>query len=104
MIKEIPNSGIYCIKNLTNNKVYVGKTLRLNRRYSEHRGNLNNNRNDPNKHLQNSWNKYGERNFKFELLEYVNNLNVLGDKENWWIKELKANDRRFGYNKRKDKI
>lgn len=64
------NSGIYKIINLQNNKYYVGSTKDFSRRKQTHFSKLKNN-NHPNKHLQSSYNKYGFDNFKFEIIEYV---------------------------------
>ena len=60
--------GIYRIVNKSNGKFYVGSSVDVMKRWREHRRLLNNN-----KHhsalLQHSWNKYGENNFEFILVE-----------------------------------
>lgn len=61
--------GIYCIKNKTNNKLYVGSSRNLDRRKNDHFSALRNNRHY-NKYLQRAWNKHGEENFEFQILEY----------------------------------
>ena len=82
------NIGIYKIVNLINNKVYVGQTKEsFRRRFWLHRWELKNNKH-PNKHLQNSWNKYGEDNFIYEVLEICAPDN-LDEKEKYWIKEYR---------------
>jgi group I intron endonuclease len=67
--EELKQSGIYIIKNLINNKIYVGSTCVtfLNRIYN-HTLDLNRNKHC-NKYLQRAWNKYGNDNFVFEILE-----------------------------------
>ena len=83
--------GIYKIENLINKKLYVGSSNDINRRWNEHTKSLNSN-SHPNEHLQFSWNKYGQNNFTFSILEeceenkllereqfYIDNLNVLND-------------------------
>ena len=61
---------IYQITNLINGKFYIGSTQKKDsyRRKSEHftklRANYHNN-----KHLQYAWNKYGEENFEFSIIE-----------------------------------
>lgn len=61
--------GIYCIKNKVNNKVYIGKTMtKFQKRWFHHRSLLRAGTHN-NKYLQKSWNKYGEENFEFIILE-----------------------------------
>ena len=67
--------GIYQIRNKNNGKVYIGQvyaTKGANRRWLEHRAALRKG-NHYNPHLQSAWNKYGEVNFSFEILEVVEN-------------------------------
>ena len=101
MGKEII-SGIYRILNSTNNKVYIGSAKSISKRFWEHKYNLKNN-NHANIHLQLSWNKYGEENFIFEILEKINNnteniKEVLLMREQYWIDITNCTNRNFGYN------
>lgn len=98
------NSGIYKIVNLVNNKIYVGSSSDLKRRKYDHFYDLKNNKHK-NNYLQNSFNKYKEKNFMFIVLEYIDNIEnkeefkqLILDRENYWIKELNACDNNFGYN------
>lgn len=61
------NSGIYCIKNKINNKKYIGRAKNIRERFSKHKRQLKN-KNHVNKYLQDSWNKYGEENFEFNVI------------------------------------
>lgn len=83
--KEYKKSiGIYRIRNLITNKVYVGQTTEnFQRRYWLHRWQLRKNKHD-NNHLQRAWNKYGEENFIFEVIEVVNKEEI-DEKERYWI-------------------
>lgn len=69
MVKYTPQSGIYIILNTKNGKVYIGQTQNFRVRLKHHKRML---RGDyhPNRYLQAAWNKYGEKTFKFQKLEY----------------------------------
>jgi group I intron endonuclease len=60
--------GIYRIKNLKNKKCYYGSSKNIEKRWRTHLNNLKNGKHH-NAHLQRSWDKYGEDNFVFELVE-----------------------------------
>lgn len=60
-------SGIYKITNVFNGKFYIGSAANFNHRWRIHKRQLNENTHHSKK-LQNAWNKYGEENFKFEIL------------------------------------
>lgn len=79
--------GIYKITNKTNGKFYIGSSKNISKRFREHKLDLKKNKHK-NKKLQNAFNKYGEENFIFEILEECNleNLLVL---ENKYYQELK---------------
>lgn len=94
--KIIEKSGIYKIINTINSKVYVGSSTHLKSRISSHYNFLKNNKH-PNRHLQSAWNKYGEEYFDYEILEYVDKINLI-EREQYWIDILKVCDRDTGYN------
>jgi group I intron endonuclease len=60
--------GIYRIKNLKNKKCYYGSSKNIEKRWRTHLNNLKNGKHH-NIHLQRSWDKYGEHNFVFEVVE-----------------------------------
>lgn len=60
-------SGIYTIVNLKNEKKYIGSTSNFESRWYGHIRHLRKG-SHPNFHLQRAWNKYGEENFKFEIV------------------------------------
>jgi group I intron endonuclease len=89
-------SGIYIIENTINNKKYVGSAKNIKKRWYQHKYTLNNNSHD-NLYLQNAWNKYGENNFKFGVLEEVEPEKLI-EKEQHYINLLNACNKIVGYN------
>lgn len=87
--------GIYKITNLINDKCYIGQTNNIKKRHREHFTSLRLN-NHFNIHLQRAWNKYGEENFEFSILEEVSDLSLLNELEIKYIKEYNALS--LGYN------
>ncbi|KKN00203.1 hypothetical protein LCGC14_1140130 [marine sediment metagenome] len=81
---DLDTSGIYAIRNNINGKAYIGSSVNLHRRKNTHFNDLRSNRHY-NCYLQRAWNKYGEENFIFEVLEYVSEENQLIEKEKTWI-------------------
>ncbi len=71
---------IYQIRNILNGKIYVGSTWKpLRKRKSEHLTKLRTNKHSS-PHLQNSFNKYGEDNFMFDLQNnFIKSFNNLID-------------------------
>jgi group I intron endonuclease len=70
---------IYKTTNLVNQKFYVGKDTNNNPNYY-----------GSGKRLKLAIKKYGIVNFKKETLEVCNTLELLNEREKFWIKELKA--------------
>lgn len=85
---------IYKIINIINNKCYIGQTKNWKRRWQEHQRQLKNNKHE-NPYLQYAWNKYGEENFRFEVIEYVENYN---EREIYWIEYYQSTECQYGYN------
>ena len=65
------NCGIYKIENKYDNKIYIGSSVNVDNRKYKHFWMLRKNIHD-NNYLQNSYNKFGEENFTFEVLELCN--------------------------------
>jgi len=90
-------SGIYCIVNIINSKIYVGSAVDLKQRKHDHFKLLRGN-NHFNNYLQRSFNKHGEFNFKFKLLETVNVKSDLITREQHWINKTNCLNKNYGYN------
>lgn len=94
---DINIMGIYKIQNRINDKIYIGSSVDIHKRWLQHRSQLNKNQHHS-KHLQNSWIKYGQNNFKFEIVELVSNKELLTSIEQEWINKTKCYDYNYGYN------
>lgn len=88
--------GIYKITNMVNGKVIIGQSTSIYERWTAYRSALRRNV-EHNSHLQRSWNKYGQINFKFEIILECQE-EKLDDEERRLIKEHNSTDRNFGYN------
>ena len=88
--------GIYCIENTVNHKRYIGQSIDIYRRWQTHRYLLNENKHD-NDYLQKAWNKYGEENFSFYILEMCDECD-LSNSESKYIKLYDTTNREYGYN------
>lgn len=95
-IKNMP--GIYEIYNTVSEKRYIGQSVHVRTRLLRHINLLRKNEH-PNKHLQSSWNSYGEEYFVTSVLEYCN-IENLDQKEDYHIAKYRANDPQFGFNYR----
>jgi group I intron endonuclease len=89
-------SGIYCIENMINHKKYIGQSVDINKRLDHHARCLRNGYEDC-LVLKNAWNKYGEENFKFYILEECS-IELLDEHEIKFIKELHSHVSDWGYN------
>jgi group I intron endonuclease len=83
---------VYKIVNIVNGKKYVGSALRVKQRWRDHTKSLNENKHHS-IHLQRAWNKYGEENFIFSIIEYCDR-DIMLVREQYWIDKLEA----FGKN------
>jgi len=88
--------GVYIIQNKINDKVYIGASRDTYNRLCMHKWRLRVNTHD-NVHLQSAFNKYGEENFIFDVLEECDEK-LIYSQENYWCKMLNAHDRKHGYN------
>ena len=88
--------GVYKILNVMNGKVYVGSAANFKSRWKFHLGQLR----YGNHHsitLQRAYNKYGERNFMFVIIEVIKDKTKLKEREQIWKDFYKSYDPRYGY-------
>lgn len=88
-------SGIYRFLSWVDGKIYVGSAVKIYQRRIDHIKDLRKNRHG-NSYLQNAWNKYGENNFTFEVLELCSKDKLL-EREQFYIDTLNC-VRPNGYN------
>lgn len=83
--------GIYGIQNKINGKIYIGKTgMNFGDRWDSHKSLLRSGKHF-NQHLQRAWNKYGEENFEFIVIEDCA-VEELDDKERYYIELYRKNN------------
>lgn len=96
--------GIYVIYNKTTNKKYVGKSTNIHSRIKQHITQLNTKSKDENRHMIRAWHKYGQNDFEYFVVEYLDLACVekLKERELFWQLHFKVTDRKYGYNFRLD--
>jgi group I intron endonuclease len=87
-------SGIYKFTNRVNGKVYIGQSRNIYLRYKEHRK-------DQNSGMSIAIKKYGIESFNFEVIERVDDLTNLNEREQYWLDYYQAFRRSRGYNRAK---
>lgn len=97
-LDEPRKRGVYCITNLENNKIYIGSTLNsFKERWSSHIQKLRSG-SHTNTHLQSAFLKYGEKAFKFSILEVLTDESSILNREQYYLDLYKSYDRNIGYN------
>lgn len=90
------DSGIYVITNEITKKFYIGSAKNLKKRKYGHFYSLRRNTHD-NSLLQNAFNKYGEKIFQFNVLEYCESDKLI-EREQFYIDYFQSYKREIGYN------
>lgn len=80
-------SGIYQIRNIVNNKCYVGSAVDFFKRFAGHKNSLMR-QDHHSRYLQRAWDKYGEENFVFEVIEKVLDKTQLIEREQHYLDTL----------------
>jgi group I intron endonuclease len=91
------SKGIYCIRNSITDERYVGSSVNIEARWLIHKTQLNRKCHHSPK-LQAAWNKYGRKNFIFEIIEEVidRENKTLTQREQYWLDHYDSY--RKGYN------
>jgi group I intron endonuclease len=89
-------ASIYKIESKIDGKVYVGSTVNFKNRYKHHRTQLRANRHHS-RHLQFAWNKYGEDNFWFEIIDECDSKDRVIT-EQYWMNSYNSYNQERGYN------
>src|SRR5579872_5334393 len=82
------NCGIYLFKSSANGKIYIGQSIILKTRKGCHFNSLKR-QTHRNKYLQRHYNKYGQSDLGFSILEFCPQ-EKLNEREIFWIKKLKS--------------
>lgn len=77
--------GIYVIRNIINDNCYVGQSIDVKRRWYHHKSLPKKSSEYP---LYRAFRKYGIQNFEFKVLEYVDNVDDLTNRETFWYNKL----------------
>lgn len=87
---------IYKILNLINGKIYIGQTTKsIHHRLKRH---LYLVRKGKNRYLYDAIRKYGSENFSIDEIETCYSKDELNEREKFWIKHFKSNEKECGYN------
>lgn len=90
------SSGVYQIICILTGKIYIGSAVDLRERWYRHRWHLRQ-RTHHNSYLQHAWDKYGEMNFEFSVLELMGTSDLL-PAEQAWIDRTGCAARKAGFN------
>lgn len=91
--------GIYKIENKINGKVYIGQSVNIKKRIYMHRYKAYNEKEKRtyDLYLYAAIRKYGKENFLYTIIEQCDKK-LLNDREQYWIKYYKSNQKEHGYN------
>lgn len=91
-------SGIYILRNTITGKHYIGQAKCIANRLREHLRKRNGKTSNPFSLLYRSARKHGWGAFEWSVLERVEDIQNIDEKEKFWIEKLRACDRSIGYN------
>lgn len=92
-----PIIGIYQITCIPTGKIYIGSAVNIQRRWRQHKHDLRHSKHG-NEYLQYAWNKYGEDQFRFDILEILENTDSIYEVEQKWVDSKNVLDKSIGFN------
>lgn len=95
--QDVPtSSGVYMIRNLMTNQKYIGSAINVRKRCRSHKRELIKNIHG-NSELQDNWDKYSPKDFKFELIQNCPE-EKLREREQYYINFYKTSNIELGFN------
>jgi group I intron endonuclease len=91
------DSGIYKITCLSNGRVYIGSAVSISGRWNNHIRTASDGKHH-NRHFQNAWSKYKAEAFVFEILEMIEDVTLLIEREQHWMNFYSVTDPTKGFN------
>lgn len=82
--------GVFEIRNKIENKIFIDSSNNIPAKFNRHKFQLNAGLH-PNKEMQADWNKYGEINFEFNLIEEIEQKDEIRD----YSKKLKELEKKY---------
>lgn len=96
---ELKFSGIYLLRCVVNNKVYVGQSQNIYQRIMEHKSRIKSTtKNYQSTRIYLAIKKYGPENFMVEVLEKVEDLSIIDDREQYYLDYFNSTNNKIGYN------
>lgn len=97
--RELRYSGIYLLRCITNGKVYIGQSQNIYQRIMEHRSRIKSTtKNYQSTRIYLAMKKYGAENFYVEVLEKVEDLSIIDDREQYYLDYFNSTNNKIGYN------
>ena len=92
--------GVYRIRNLRNGRKYIGSSVNILRRFRNHKRMLEKECHTNGK-LQRDWNKYGKKNFRFEIVKLCKRKQLIEAEQSYLpqAKTVEALDKGKYYNR-----
>lgn len=97
-IDQLETKAVIYKINYNNGKIYIGRTNNLRRRISEHINNWKKSKIKKVPECDIAIHEIGIKNNEIEILEFIEDLNILDNRERYWIQYYNSNNPEIGYN------